>query len=83
MGYEGLERRADMCNDEISGALSEIRTDVKWIVDSLTKLASTERVANVEGRLDRHLQSHDKKGSAIAMWFGIAVSLAVGIMACL
>lgn len=67
-------------DDTDRGMLARIDERTMNILSALEKLATCERVDAVEGRLDRHIQSHDKKGVAFAQWAGILVALGLGIV---
>lgn len=73
MKYDGEERRREM-DEADRGMLARIDERTMNILAELEKLATCERVDGLEGRLDRHIQSHDKKGNAIAQWAGIVIA---------
>jgi len=78
MGYDGEERRR--MDEADRGMLARIDERTQNILATLDKLASCERVDGLEGRLDRHLLSHDKKGNTVAQWAAIAVAVGLGIL---
>ena len=79
MAYDGPDRRAK--DSDIAGVLAEIKTDVKWIVQALPNLATNERVSAVESKLDTHIDNHIGRASLFVTWAGVAVALAVGVLA--
>jgi hypothetical protein len=79
MGYEGPERRGKM-DEADKGMLARIDERTTNILAALEKMATCERVEGLEGRFDRHLQSHDKKGNIVAQWVAILVAFCIGIV---
>ncbi|MFA5911837.1 MAG: hypothetical protein WC815_23905 [Vicinamibacterales bacterium] len=59
--------------------LARIDERTQAIMQRLDGLASCERVDALEGRIDRHVETHDKKGGVIATWVGIAVAAVLGL----
>jgi hypothetical protein len=80
MEYEGPERRREM-DEADKGMLARIDERTRSILVALEKLASCERVDGLEGRLEQHLQSHDKKGNTVAQWVAIIIALGAGMAA--
>ena len=56
-----IERRQGMNDDEVKAMLARV----------------DERTIHILAKLDRHIESHDRKGPRVAQWAGI---VAAGIM---
>jgi len=68
-----------MDDEDIKTLLARVDERTRNIMVTLEKLASHERVDALEGRLARHVESHDKKGGIVATWAGIVAAAGIGL----